>query len=87
MKVRDAFAKEDTSLAGLYEGQPTRTTTRPTGLACMTSVCPRGDYLGVITIEDLNDVNLSPLPGLVVTILTYWGLSASLYTRLIQHPS
>jgi transposase len=87
MKVRDNLAKEETSLAGLYDGQPTRTTTRPTAFRLLRAFAREELTLAYITIGELHYVNLSPLPELLTSILTYLGLSASLYTRLIQNSS
>jgi len=87
MNIRDALRKEDTSLAGLYEGQPSRTTNRPTTLRILRAFVREEITLAYITIGEQNYVNLSPLSDVLVSILTYLGLSASLYTRLIQNSS
>lgn len=87
MRVRDEMAKADTALAGLYEGQPTRTTTRPTATRLLRAFVREEITLAYITLEGKCYINLSPLPDGLVTILTYLGLSASLYTRLIQNSS
>jgi transposase len=87
IKVRDALAQEEASLVGLYEGQPTRTTTRPTASRVLRAFVREEITLAYITIGDQSYVNLSPLSDVLVTILTYLGLSASLYTRLIQNSS
>jgi transposase len=87
MKARDELAKEEASLAGLYDGQPTRTTTRPTASRLLRAFVREEITLAYITIGEQSYVNLSPLPDVLVTILTYLGLSASLYTRLIQNSS
>ena len=87
MKIRDALEKEDTSLAGLYEGQPSRTTTRPTAMRVLRTFVREEITLAYITIGEQSYVNLSPLSDVLVIILTYLGLSASLYTSLIQNSS
>jgi len=87
MKARDELAKEDTALAGLYEGQPTRTTTCPTATRLLRAFVREEITLAYITLEGQCYINLSPLSDRLVTILTYLGLSASLYTRLIQNSS
>lgn len=87
MKVRDALGKEETSLAGLYEGQLSRTTTRPTTLRILRAFVREEITLAYITIGEQSYVNLSPLSDVLVSILTYLGLSASLYTSLIQNSS
>jgi transposase len=87
MKARDALAKEETSLTGLYDGQPTRTTARPTALRLLRAFAREEITLAYITIGEQHYVNLSPLSDLLTSILTYLGLSASLYTRLIQNSS
>lgn len=87
MKVRDALAKEETALVGLYEGQPTRTTTRPTALRVLRAFVREEITLAYITIGEQSYVNLSPLSDVLVIILTYLGLSASLYTHLIPNSS
>jgi transposase len=87
MTLRDALAKEDASLAGLYQGQPSRTTTHPTALRVLRAFAREEITLAYMTIGEQTYVNLSPLSDVLVTILTYLGLSASLYTRLIQNSS
>jgi transposase len=87
MKIRDTLAKEETSLTGLYEGQSTRTTTRPTASRVLRAFVREEITLAYITIGDQSYTNRSPLSELLTTILTYLGLSASLYTSLIQNSS
>lgn len=87
MKARDELAKEESSLAGLYEGQPTRTTSSPTALRLLRAFVREEITLAYISIEGQDYINLSPLSDLLGTILTYLGLCASLYTRLIQNSS
>jgi transposase len=87
MKIRDALGKEDASLAGLYEGQPSRTTNRPTTIRILRAFVREEITLAYITIGEQSYVNLSPLSELLISILTYLGLSASLYTSLIQNSS
>lgn len=87
MKVRDALAKEATSLAGLYDGQPTRTTPRPTGSRVLRAFVREEITLAYITIGEQSYAHLSPLSDVLVTILTYLGLSPSLYTGLIPNSS
>ena len=87
MKIRDALGKEEISLAGLYEGQPSRTTNRPTTLRILRAFVREEITLAYITIGEQSSVNLSPLSDVLVSILTYLGLSASLYTSLIQNSS
>ena len=41
--------------------------------------------LAYIAVGEQRYVNLSPLSELLLTLLTYLGLSASLYTSLIQN--
>ena len=87
MNIREALDKEDTSLAGLYEGQLSRTTNRPTTFRILRAFVRGEMTLAYITIGTQRYVNLSPLSDVLVSILTYLGLSASLYTSLIQNSS
>jgi transposase len=87
MQAREALAKGETSLAGLYDGQPTRTTTRPTALRLLRAFAREEITLAYITIGEHHYVNLSPLSELLTGILAYLGLSAAVYTRLIQNSS
>jgi transposase len=87
MKAREELAKEDTALAGLYEGQPSRTTTCPTARRLLRAFVREEITLAYINVEGQEYINLSPLSDVLGTILTYLGLCASLYTRLIQNSS
>jgi transposase len=87
MKLRDTLAKEETALAGLYDGQPSRTTARPTAWRALRAFAREEITLAYITVGEQRYRNLSPLSELLLTILTYLGLSASLYTSLIQNSS
>jgi transposase len=87
MKIRGTLGKEETALAGLYEGQPSRTTNRPTTLRILRAFVREEITLAYMTIGEQSYVNLSPLSDVLVSILTSLSLSASLYTRLNQNSS
>jgi transposase len=87
IKARDELARQGKTLPGLYAGQPTRTTAYPTAKRLLRAFVREEITLASITIDTQHYTVLSPLSDLLVTILTFLGLSATLYTRLIQNSS
>ena len=73
--VRRQLRKQQESLAGLYDGNPKRSTTRPTAERLLAA-------FGGITMYSHRDgsYEISPLNPLQLQILSLMGISSSLYT-------
>jgi len=71
MNVRDELAKEDMALVGLYEGQPTRTTTCPTAKRLLRAFGREEITRASIRLEEQCSPHRSPLSELLCTILRY----------------
>ena len=86
-KVRDTLQQTQTTLKGLYEGQPNRTTDRPTGLRLLRAFS-RAEVtrIGVQTPTGQWQWQLSPLPDLLMQILALLGLPESVYSQLGNAP-
>ncbi len=81
--VRRGLQQTGESLKGLYPGNPTRATIRPTtekllqafGNLTLTLIQARGEWYGDVT----------PLNPLQLQILTFLGLSPDIYTGLVEN--
>jgi transposase len=78
--VRRQLAVTRTALAGLYAGQPTRTTTRPTAERLLASF--REVTLTIITLPGQIVRHLTPLTALQQQILDLMDCPPTIYTRL-----
>jgi len=78
--VRCQLAEKNEKLKGLYAGNPTRATDRPTTEALLRAF--KDIFLNFVTIADHTYCHLSPLSGLQQKILTLLDLPASIYTSL-----
>lgn len=85
MQVRRSLADQGESLKGLYEGQPQRTTDRPTAVALLKAVARSEITLTRIEGEGACHWYLTPLTALVERILFALKLSPSLYARLAEN--
>lgn len=81
--VRRSLAQEQAQLAGLYPGNPKRTTARPTAEALLAAF--KEINLTVVTIEEQVHRHLSPLSDLQHRILTLLGFSVDIYTNLTRN--
>jgi len=81
-QVRKGLAKDQTALAGLYEGQPNRTTTRPTGKRILRAFARAKIALTRVELPDEMHWHITPLLPLHKQILKYLHLPMSLYTEL-----
>ena len=79
-EVRRQLAAAGTTLAGLYAGQPTRTTMRPTAERLLTSF--REVTLTLIALPGQVVRHLTPLTALQQRILDLLNYSPTIYTRL-----
>jgi len=81
-QVRKGLAKDQTALTGLYEGQPNRTTTRPTGKRILRAFARAKIALTRVELPDETHWHITPLLPLHKQILKYLHLPLSLYTEL-----
>ena len=82
-RVRRQLQREGAQLAGLYPGNPKRTTARPTTEMMLRTF----EGLTLTTIHQAEQVMtyLTPLSALQLRILHLLGLSPDIYLRLLQH--
>ena len=78
--ARSHLAERGDKLAGLYAGNPTRTTDRPTTEALLRAF--KNIYLNFVMVGDQTYHHLTPLSKLQRNILHLLDLPASIYTRL-----
>ncbi len=78
--ARSHLAGKNEKLSGLYAGNPTRATARPTTEAMLQAF--KDIFLNFVTIDAQTYCHLSPLSDLQLKILILLGLPASIYTRL-----
>jgi transposase len=80
--VTQELQQQDTSLTGLYEGNPTRTTQRPTTERLLRAFLPI--TLTVVSLPGQRIFHLTPLTSLQRQILTLLGLPDSIYQDLAR---
>jgi transposase len=80
--VRSGLAKAGEDLAGLYEGQPNRKTSRPTATRLLKAIARMGITLTHVIVGGDSRWYVSALPALLLRILDLAGLSSALYTTL-----
>jgi transposase len=86
-QVRRGLAQAGEVLSGLYEGQPRRTTDRPTGVRLLKAFARAEITLTRIEMGPQVMWHITPLSGLLERILAYLGLSAVLYQLLAENSS
>lgn len=84
-QVRRGLAAHQMELAGLYPGQPSRTTDRPTGRRLLKAFARANLTLSRIEIDTVIHWHVTPLSSLHKRILTYLRLPLSLYTDLAHY--
>ncbi len=84
-QVRHALAAQQTELVGLYPGQPSRTTDRPTGARLLQAFARAQLTLSCIEGLTTTHWHLTPLSALHKQILHYLRLPLSLYTDLAHY--
>ena len=77
---RQRLAEQHESLAGLYAGNPKRTTSRPTAEALLQAF--RLIHLSVVTLGPQIHRHITPLSELQQRLLALLGVSPTLYERL-----
>jgi hypothetical protein len=75
------LAEHQDKLAGLYAGNPKRTTSRPTAEALLTAF--KGIDLAVVTIGDQLRRHVTPLSQLHKKILSLLDFPADIYSQLV----
>ena len=86
-QVRHGLGQTQEAIAGLYEGQPTRTTDRPTGKRILQA-CARAEItLTQGQVGTQRSWHLTPLSPLHQQLLRYLRLPAFLYTALAYNSS
>jgi hypothetical protein len=80
--VRRGQEQAGEELPGLYPGQASRTTDRPTGSRVLSAIARA--QITVTRIDDADESrwHLTPLPHLLKRVLAYLGLPETVYTRL-----
>jgi len=78
--ARSHLSEKNEKLSGLYGGNPTRSTARPTTEAMFRAF--KGIFLNFVTVGGVTYRYLSPLSKLQENILALLDLPASIYTRL-----
>src|SRR5512142_1113752 len=85
--VRRGQDQDGEDLAGLYPGQPKRTTDRPTAQRVLEAIAGAGVALIQVVSEEGCRWHLTALPVLVKRVLGYLGLSDEVYIRLVINSS
>ena len=86
-QVRRNLARAGKQMSGLYEGQPSRKTTRPTGVRLLKAFARGEVTLTRIQMGEQYSWHITLLSSLQKQILAYLKLSPSLYKRLIENSS
>jgi transposase len=86
-QVRRDLAQTGEELSGLYEGQPNRKTSRPTGVRLLKAFARGEITLTRIEVGGRHSWHITPLSSLQKQILAYLRLSPSLYKRLLENSS
>jgi transposase len=84
-QVRTSLQQSGEALAGLYEGQPNRTTNQPTATRLLQTVSRQESTLTKVVIGQHSFWQLTPLPALLVRILRHLDLSPTIYLRLADN--
>jgi len=87
VKVRRGLAETGSALAGLYDGQPKRTTDRPSGRRLLWAFYRAQITLTHIRGPDGQQHHITRLPPLICSILDLLKLPHSIYTDLARWPA
>lgn len=80
-QVRQQLAETNETLAGLYAGNPKRTTERPTAEAMLQAF--KGIHLSVVSIGEQVLYHVTPLSDVQQKILSLLDFPLDIYTRLV----
>lgn len=83
--ARCHLSEKNEKLSGLYAGNPTRATDRPTTEAMLQAF--KDIFLNFVTVGTQTYCHLSPLSELQQKILSLLNLPTSIYTRLANSPN
>jgi transposase len=86
-QVRRGLEQTQESIAGLYEGSPTRTTERPTGTRILQAFARAQVTLTHVRMGRRSFWSLTPLSPLHEQLLRHLHLPTSLYTALADNSS
>lgn len=81
-KARDGLKEANTTLTGLYEGNPNRSTDHPTARRLLKAFERTEITRTRIELNGETIWNITALPSLLTQILSLLGLSTELYTQL-----
>ena len=84
-QVRQFLQRTGEQMTGLYEGQPKCTTDRLTVTRLLKAVTHQEVTLTKIVVGQRSQWHLTPLPALVLQILSHLGLSPAVYTQLVDN--
>jgi len=84
-KARDSLKEANLTLAGLYEGNPNRSTDRPTARRLLKAFERTEITRTRIELNGETMWQITALPSLLQQILALLGLSTELYTELGGH--
>jgi transposase len=87
IRVRHGLAQAQATLEGLYEGQASRTTDRPTATRLLKAFARAEITLTRVDIGDQHLWHITPLTARLERILAYLDLSRSLYDALAVNSS
>jgi len=87
IQVRRKLNMTGEQLSGLYEGQPSIQTARPTGVRLLKAFARFETTLTRVELENQCFWHITPLSSLQEQILSYLGLSTSIYICLIENSS
>lgn len=82
IRVRAGLQEAGEELAGLYEGQPKRKTSRPTATRLLKAIARMGLTLTRVDSDEGSQWYVSALPPLLLRILELVNLTESIYTGL-----
>ena len=82
--VRRGQEQSGQKLPGLYPGQASRTTERPTGTRVLEAIAREGVMATEVDDGEAQRWHLGPLPELVCGMLSSLGLSEEIYTRILS---
>lgn len=83
--ARQRLAESQATMAGLYAGNPKRTTSRPTAEALLEAF--RDIHLTLVLIGQQTHRHISPLSDLQQKILALWDMPGDIYSRLVSNSS
>ncbi len=86
-QVAQGLAAAGTPLAGLYEGQPTRTTAHPTAKRLLRSLGRADITWTLVQMTNHSETYLSPRPPWLAQVLAYLQLPLDLYDSLTDNSS